>query len=126
MRFHREYIGNIVILEPPSNLFGGDETDEIRDEIHAQLAAGRRRFVIDLRRTENMNTPAITMFQRVLADLEDVGAIWAFCNVDRKIEHPLVVLKLVRLFNVCDTRQEALRFLTPEPVEAWNEAREHA
>lgn len=111
MRFKREYEGDVVILSPPRNMFGGDETEEIIREILRQLAATIRKFIIDLRRTENMNTKAISMFFKVREDLDAVGATWAFCNVDRKIEHPLVVMQIVRLFNVCDTRAEALSML---------------
>jgi anti-anti-sigma regulatory factor len=108
MRFKREYAGDVVVLSPPRNLFGGDETEEIVREIVRQLAAKTRKFVIDLGRTANMNTKAISMFFKVRGNLEEVGATWAFCNVDRKIEHPLVVMQIVRLFNVCETRTEAL------------------
>lgn len=117
MKFKREYENDIVILSPPKNMFGGAETDELEHEFMSQLAAGRKKFVVDFHRTENMNTKAITMFWKAHAKLREGGATWAFCNVDGKIEHPLVVMKLIRLFNVCVTRAEALQSLQREPAE---------
>lgn len=117
MKFKREYEGDVVILSPHRNLFGGAETDELKHEFTNQLAAGRTKFVVDFHRTENMNTKAITMFWKAHTQLREAGATWAFCNVDAKIEHPLVVMKLIRLFNVCVTRAEALQSLQSEPAE---------
>ena len=111
MRFKKEYDGDVVILSPTANLWGGDETEELRREISRQVAAQRMKLVIDLHRTANMATRAISMFKGAYDEIREAGADWAFCNVDKKIEHPLVVMRIVRLFNVCGTREEALSFL---------------
>ncbi len=118
MRFDREYDGDVVILSPKSNLWGGDETEELAREIECQVDAGCRKLVIDLSRTANMATRAIAMFKGAYDRIEAAGAEWAFCNVDRKIEHPLVVMQLVRFFNVCETREEALSFLNRQVADA--------
>ena len=112
MRFTKEYDGDVVVLSPSRSLWGGDETEELRHEIFRQLAAKRMKLVIDLGRISNMNTRAISMFKDAYDKIQAVGAEWAFCNVDRRIEHPLVIMQIVRLFNVCETRAEALGFLS--------------
>ena len=118
MRLKKEYEGDVVILSPSGYLFGGDETRELEDEINHQLDTGRRKILIDFGRTKAINTIGITMLLRVHFKVQELAASWCFYDVDKRIEEPLIVMKLIRLFNVCITRQEALSAVNKEPAEA--------
>jgi anti-anti-sigma regulatory factor len=108
MHFQREYVDDVVVLSPARNLWGGDETDALEGELLRQLAERRQKLVIDLHRTEHMVTAAIAMLQKTIQRFRDAGVAYAFCNVDKRMMHVLVVLRIVRLFNVCQTREEAI------------------
>ena len=118
MRLKKEYEGNVVVLSPSGYLFGGRETVEFERELTRQLGSGGRRILIDFGRTRAINTIGITMLLRIHFQVQERGARWFFCNVDKRIEEPLVIMKLIRLFNVCVTRPEALAALSQQPAEA--------
>jgi len=111
VRVKKEYDGDAVVLSLPRHLVGGDEIDEIQREILLELANGRKKFVLNLARTQSMSTRAVSMFIDLRKKLDAGGAAWAFCNVDKKIYEPLVVMRFVRDFNVCNTREGALSLL---------------
>ncbi len=118
MYFKKEYEDDVVILVPGAHLVGDEKTKELEGELFALLEGNQTKIMIDLHRVRVMNTLAFTMFLRVYEQLQQSDTQWAFCRVPDKHLHPMIVLKLVRHFNVCETREEALRFLNRGTVEA--------
>jgi anti-anti-sigma regulatory factor len=117
MRFKKEYEGDVVILSPSHYLFGGTETDELEGELLRLLSVRKRKILIDFGHTCAVNCMAISMLLRVHRTIQERNALWCFCNVDKRIKRPLIILKLIRLFNVCVSRAEALNALSEDPVQ---------
>jgi anti-anti-sigma regulatory factor len=58
-----------------------------------------------------MNTKAMKMLEEVHRHAEARGATLCLCNIDKRIEVPLVVLHLTRLLHVADTRDDCIAAL---------------
>jgi anti-anti-sigma regulatory factor len=104
----KEYLEDVVVLEPAHILVGSDETEELEAEILRLLFSGKKKIGLDLTGTRLMNTKAMKMLEKVHKRAEERGAALCLCNIDKRIERPLVVLQLTRLLNVAGTREECV------------------
>jgi len=110
MSLKRKYMGDVVVLVPGPWLGGGDETGELESEL-LRLMQRRKKIVVDLKNTWWVNSKALKMFEKVAVRFQEKGIDWCLCNVDKRIHDMLVILRLVRLVNVCATRRDSLREL---------------
>ncbi len=106
-----EKIGDIVVVIPEGMLRGDKETDQVERELRRLLQGGQRKVLLDLHKTTHLNSLAIGSLAGVHATAINRNAHLYVCNVERRIQNVLTVLRLINVLNVFDTRDDAVRAL---------------
>ena len=108
MGLHIERVGDIAVVEPHGMLKGGKETDELENGLRKLINDQQAKIVLDLGKTTHMSSPAIGILASIHTSAVNRGLKVHVCNVERRIDHTLTIVKLVRVLNVFDTRADAI------------------
>jgi anti-anti-sigma factor len=108
MRVHVERHPHAVVVQPEGRFYGGHETKELETKIGALVTEGHACLIVDLARTQHLNSVAIGVLVGAHIRAQRRGTEVRVCNADRGIHHTLIVLKLVNEMNVFDTLQQAI------------------
>ena len=106
-----EKIGDVVVVIPEGMLKGDKETDQLQSELLRQLQGGQKKILLDLRNTTYLNSIAIGILARIHTRAATSGAHFYVCNVERRIENMLTIVRLVNVLNVHAKREDALQAL---------------
>ena len=99
---------NVAIIAPHGWLMGGDETDEFQNAVQRALDDGHANILIDLVETEMLNSTAIGVIAGCHRSCEERGGRMVLCNVDRRIQHTMVVMGLALRFHVAAAERDGL------------------
>ena len=111
MAVKTERVGDVVVVAPEGNFFGGKETDELQRVFEELKASENRKMVIDLGRVSHLNSIAIGMLVGVYTTYQKRGGRIVLAQVDKRIQNVFVVTKLSLVFEVAESRQDALKTL---------------
>jgi anti-sigma B factor antagonist len=109
VRFERQ--GDIAVLMPEGNFFGGKETDELQRSIEELKASDNQKMVVDLAKVSHLNSIAIGLLVGAHTTYQKRGGRIVLANVDKRIQNVFVVTKLSLVFEVAESRQDALKAL---------------
>ncbi len=98
----------VAILAPVEKLMGGPDTGELDEKLYALLGRGAKKVVIDLGKTEWINSSALSILIHHWKKFHDAGADLRLANLTKRIERILVVSRLVSVFECYDTLDEAM------------------
>jgi anti-anti-sigma factor len=98
-----------VVLTPSTNLLGGDETDELQRVLRELGAERAPRVIVDLKKTEIMNSTATAVLLGAAMQFRDWGARIRLRNMNRQIRVPFVITGALQLFDVEDGSADAAR-----------------
>jgi anti-sigma B factor antagonist len=100
--------GNVVVLEPKGSLIGGNETDELKSVLTAQLEQGKVKVILDLADVTYMNSSAIGILTVAHASFQAKGGKMILCNLNKNISNIFLVTKLSTIFLSEDKREDAI------------------
>jgi anti-anti-sigma factor len=106
-----ETLGEIAVVIPQGNFFGGKETDELGKAFQDLQGKDNKKMVLDLGRVSHLNSLAIGQLVGAHTNYQKRGGRIILCNVDRRINNVFVITKLSLVFEVANTREEALAAL---------------
>lgn len=106
-----EKFADVVVVIPEGMLRGDKETNQVENELRRLLQGGQQKVLLDLQKTTHLSSIAIGVLAGVHTTAANRGAHFYVCNVERRIQNVLTVLRLVNVLNVYDTREDALRVL---------------
>lgn len=99
---------DVGYVRPVGRFLGGGETRELEYKLGALLDEGARLIVIDLERTQHLNSIAIGILAGTYQRAAERGVPVRLCNADRSIRNVLVILKLVNVLPVFDSLEAAM------------------
>ena len=108
MAFRTEKIGDVLLVLPEGGFSGGRETDQLESELRRHIQGDQKKLLLDLRNTSHLSSVPIGMLVGVHTSASNRGVHLYMCNIERRITNVLTILKLVNVFNVFDTREQAL------------------
>ncbi len=110
MSLQMERSEDVVILVSEPRIVGGSETDRLEAALHGLIAAGERKIVLDMHRTEIITSMPIKLLERVHWKARANGVIFCLCCLDH-IDHASAIWWLLRQFPYYETRADCLRAL---------------
>jgi anti-anti-sigma factor len=102
--------GHIQIIEP-GNLLSEYANKEILQAMQAKIDEGFSTFVVDLHSVEYMNSVGLNLLLTLRARSDEHGGQLALANPSSKVLQLLKVTKLLPLFQIEESVEEALDFL---------------
>jgi anti-anti-sigma factor len=108
MAIRTEKIGDVFVIVPEGMLKGDKETSQLDYELRRLVQGNQQKILLDLRNTSHLNSIAIGVLAGVHTSAATRGLNFAVCNLERRIQNVLTILKLVNVLHVYDTREDAL------------------
>ncbi len=101
--------GGIGCIEVKGSLVGGEETDEIRKAVAGFVDRDYQKLLIDLSKVTYVNSTAIGVL--VSAQTSYTRRNWQIklCGINKNINNIFVITKLTLVFDVKDSREEAIK-----------------
>lgn len=104
--------GQIGIIEVKGSLVGGEETDELRSAVADFVEQGNKKLVIDLSKVTYLNSTAIGVLVSAHTTYSRNKGQVKICGINKNINNIFVITKLTLVFEVCETREEAIKSLS--------------
>jgi anti-sigma B factor antagonist len=101
--------GNVGLIEAKGSLVGGDETVELRQAVAGFLDRGYERLIIDLSNVTYLNSTAIGVLVSAHTSYSRRGWQVKLCGVNKNITNIFVITKLTLVFDVLETREQAVK-----------------
>ncbi len=108
MKFEDSVVDGIVILNVSGKIMGGEETTLFHGRIHEYITQGKKNILVDLAKTEWMNSVGLGMLISALTTVKNAGGRLVLANIT-KIESILTITRLITVFEHYDSRDEALK-----------------
>jgi anti-sigma B factor antagonist len=98
----------IVVIAPKGNFVGGDETDELRNDIKKISDDGNKKLVIDLGEVLYLNSTALGVLISAHANYSKREGKIKLCQLNKNLENLFVITKLALIFDSYPTQEEAI------------------
>ncbi len=108
MSVHIERVGDVAVVMPKGMLRGAKETEELETDLRKLLFDDQQKILLDLEKTTHMSSTAIGVLASVHGSATKRELRLHVCNIERRIENVLAIVKLTRVLNCFDTRKEAM------------------
>lgn len=102
----------IGLIEAKGSLVGGDETLELRQAVAGFIEREYSKVLIDLGGVTYINSTGIGVLVSAHASYAKKGWHIKLCGMDKNITNIFVITKLTLVFDVYDTRAEAIKSFT--------------
>ena len=101
--------GTIGVIEAKGSLVGGEETDELRNAVTDFNEQGNKKLIIDLSKVTYVNSTAIgVLVSAHMTYSKNKGQV-KLCGINKNINNIFVITKLTLVFDVCETREDAVK-----------------
>jgi anti-sigma B factor antagonist len=100
---------DLAVIELRGSLVGGEETDDLKKVAKDLLEQGNRKLVIDLERTDYINSPGIGSLVYILLAYKEKDGIVKLCSLGKHVQNTFVITKLTKVFDIEDTRKQAIQ-----------------
>ena len=108
MSVHIERDGDVAIVMPKGPIDGGKLTRELETDLRKLIFDDQQKIVLDLSHTPSMSSIGIGVLASVHVSATNRNLTLHVCNIERRIEHVLTIVKLTRVLNCFDTRKQAM------------------
>jgi anti-sigma B factor antagonist len=108
MAVRRAAIGRITVLSVIGGLTGGDETDQLREAILGESAAGNILLVLDLSACGKMNSTGISVLVEAYRDYAGRGGEIRLCGLHQRMANQLATVRIIDFFGRHATVDEAV------------------
>jgi anti-sigma B factor antagonist len=100
--------GGVIVLNLSGKIMGGEETTMFHGKLHEHIQAGARKFVIDLKNVEWMNSVGLGMLISALTTVKNSEGRLVLANITN-IESILAMTRLITVFEHFDSRDAAIK-----------------
>jgi anti-sigma B factor antagonist len=109
--FEIETKKNTVIIRPVGSLIEKSQAEGMLKQVEDNIGKGLCLFILDFSRFDYMNSSGLGVFLTILTKTRSKDGEVIIAHVNPKIKELLIITKLVTVFKVCDTLDEALAVL---------------
>jgi len=98
----------IVVLELKGRFIGGDETEELKKTIQELHGLNNNKLIMDLEKVIYLNSLALGIIVAAHTHYAKENGHVKLCGITKNIENIFVITKLTLVFDVYDTRLDAV------------------
>jgi len=99
----------LATLEVRGSLTGDDDTDKVKAAALDLLEQGNRKLVIDLGQVSYINSSGIGALVHIFTSYTREKGKVKLCRLGKSVENVFVITRLLSVFDVTETRAEALK-----------------
>jgi anti-sigma B factor antagonist len=101
--------GTIGVVEVKGSLVGGEETDELSNAVADFVEQGNKKLIIDLSKVDYLNSTAIGVLVKAHTTYKKHQGQVKLCGINKNINNIFVITKLTMVFDVCESRDDAMK-----------------
>ncbi len=98
----------VVVFVLGGKIMGGSDSKRFHEELNKWLEEGNRQFVIDLGNVDWMNSSGLGILISGLKKIKDHQGNLRLARITEKIKNVLTITKLLIVFRIHDTVDEAV------------------
>ena len=115
MSFSIKKQGEIVVVDVEGQLIVGNR-QELKQKVLDELERGERRFLIDFAQTGYIDSSGLGVLVSLSKKIREQGGELRLANLNEDLRTLFELTKLDTLFNISDSREDALRDTAPDAV----------
>lgn len=100
---------DLAVLDVRGSLTGDEDTDKLKTAARDLLEQGNRKLVIDLGGVTYINSSGIGALVHILTSYTHEKGKVKLCRLGKGVENVFVITRLLSVFDVRETREEALQ-----------------
>jgi anti-sigma B factor antagonist len=109
LRITEEDSGGTTVLKLSGRVALGDESNQLRNRIKDILNRGKTRLILDLAEVSYIDSAGLGTLVAGFTSAQSQGASMKLANLTRKFHEQLHITKLVTVFEVYDTVDDAIK-----------------
>lgn len=106
-------LNGITILEISGRITLGDESHQLRTKLKELLSQGKTRLVLNLAQVSYIDSAGLGTLVGGYTSAYNMGAIMKLAHLTKKFHEQLNITKLVTIFDVYNTVEDALQSFVP-------------
>ena len=99
----------VTVLELVGRVVLGDESNQLRTKLQDLLAAGKTKVVLDLAEVKYIDSAGLGTLVAGFTTAQNQGANLKLANLTKKFDEQLHITKLVTVFDVYETVDDAVK-----------------
>ena len=108
MRFQRERVNDVNVIRIQEKKLSSNEAPEMKTTILGLVLEEDKKFLLNLREVENMDSTGLGAFLFGIRQAENNGKDLRFCDLNPKILFLIRIAHLEQVVKVYETEQQAL------------------
>ncbi len=109
MKFRDELRGDVGILSLQGKLMGTPETENLHDQVRSLLGQGVKKVVLDMGGVTWLNSMGVSSIMRSYTSVMNSGGQLSLANLPEKVQNLFFVTRLIRIFKVYNSVEEAVK-----------------
>jgi anti-sigma B factor antagonist len=110
MKINERTQDGVLVYELSGKIMGGEPSTMLRGKFTESLDSGNKKIVLDLSGVDWMNSIGLGMLVSILNSVKGAEGQLRLASID-KIEKILMITKLVTIFEICDSADDAVAAL---------------
>lgn len=109
MTIEERLTGDVMILDLKGKLTIGDGDELLKDKINSLVQQGHTKLILNLADVPYIDSGGLGQVVRTFTTVKQHNGSLKLMNVTKRIEDLLAITKLLTVFDVFETEQEALQ-----------------
>lgn len=102
-------IDGITVLALDGRIVLGEETSKLRESVKKLVADGKKKLVLDMKNVTMIDSSGLGALVAAYSSAKSGGASLRLCNLGAHFNQLLQITKLLTVFEVAKTEQDAVR-----------------
>lgn len=111
MEFTSKQNKNRVLIGINGRILSMLDAEPLLEEVESQIQNGQHLFILDLSKTEYLNSEGLNVLLKILTRTRNVGGDTILCCISGELEKLFIITKLAHIFHILPTVKESELFL---------------
>lgn len=111
MEFTSKHNKDRVIIGIEGRILSMFDAEPLLEEVEAHIQKGHTLFILDLSKTEYLNSEGLNVLLKILTRTRNVGGETVLCRISAELENLFIITKLAHIFTILPTVKESEEFL---------------
>lgn len=111
MEFTSKHNKDRVIIGIEGRILSMFDAEPLLEEVEELIQKGHALFILDLSKTEYLNSEGLNVLLKILTRTRNVGGETVLCRISGELEKLFIITKLAHIFAILPTVKESEEFL---------------
>ena len=112
MIIQQEMVGSVAVLNLNGTLVLGQGDQMLKDKVRSLIFEGHKQIALDLAGVSYIDSAGLGELVSAHATVTRNGGRIKVCNLTKRVSDLLTITKLLTVFDVCDSKQQAVKELS--------------